>query len=201
MDFLQSFSLRDLLIFSSESYFKIFEISNKAIWPFHIPLALLAFVALVLLYKRQRFASRSLFIWLGLVWAFVAYSYFGKFFSQISTYANYVSYAFWAEACLLFIYAFLDNNEASKFLKTTYKKWQLISGGGLILYGLVIHPIVSLLIWNQSISRVEFFSIAPDPTAIATLGIIILLPVKGYLLLTVVPCLWILFSIMTYQAF
>jgi len=213
MEFLQSFSLRDLLIFSPESYFKLFELSNKALWPFHIVLGLLAIAALVLLYKRQRFTSKLIFIWLGLVWTFVGYWYFGFYYSQINTYAHIISVAFWAEACLLFIYAFYANHESINTLvtsipstsltptKTSNKKWRLLMGGALIFYGLLVHPIVSLSIWNQTLSRLELFSIAPDPTAIATVGFILLLPVRGYLLLIAIPCLWLLFSIMTYQAF
>ena len=211
MEFLQSYSLRDLLIFSPESYFKLFELSNKALWPFHIVFGLLAIAALVLLYKRQRLTSQLIFIWLGLVWAFVAYWYFIIYYSQITPYAHTMSYVFWAESCLLFITAFYASHEpintsvVSSSLSITskklYKKWQLLMGGGLIFYGLLIHPIVSVSIWDQSLSRLELFSVAPDPTAIVTIGFILLLPVRGYLLLIAIPCLWLLFSIMTYQAF
>lgn len=201
MEFLQSFSLRDLLIFSPESYFKLFELSNNALWPFHIPLALLTIAALVLLYKRTQFGPRLILIWLGLVWAFVAYSYFGLYFSQLSTYADKISYVFWAQTCFLLIVALTTNHELIRNLKTPIKQWKLQLGGGLILYGLLIHPFVSLSLWNQPLSRIELFSIAPDPTAIATIGFILLLPVRLYLLLIAIPVLWLLFSMMTYQAF
>jgi len=124
MDYLQSFSLRDFLIFSPESYFKLFELSNKTLWPLHIPLVLLAIIALVLLYKRQHFASRVILVWLGLVWAFVGYSYFRVYYSQIATYAQSISYALWAEACLLFLYAFFANHESINTLKVPYEKWR-----------------------------------------------------------------------------
>lgn len=201
MDFLQSFSLRDLLIFSPESYFKLFELSNKALWPLHIPFGLLAIIAIVVLYKRQHFATQFYLAWLGLVWGFVGYSYFGVFYSQISTYAHYVNYFFWAEALLLFLYAFVANHESIYSIKTPLGKWRIISGYSLIVYGVFIHPMVSLFIWNQSIIRLELFSIAPDPTAIATIGFTLLLPARGYLILVVIPSLWLLLSIMTYQAF
>ena len=201
MDLLQSFSLRDLLIFSPESYFQLFEISNRALWPFQLPLLLLFTLALVLIYKRPRFTSKLIHSWLGFIWFFVAYWYFNVHYSQISTYAHYLAYAFYVEAFLLFITAFVSRNDAINFDQTDYQKLLLILGVGLITYGLIIHPIMSLLIWNQSLIRAELFSIAPDPTAIASIGFILLFPVKGSLVLIIIPILWLLFSFITYQAF
>lgn len=201
MDFLQSFSLRDLLIFSSESYFKLFELANLELWPYHIPLALLAVAAVFFLYKRQRHAPPFILVWLGFIWAFVGFGYFGVYYSQISTYAHYISYAFWAEACLLLFYALFANHKSITSSKASPNKWRLLLGGGLIYYGFILHPVVSLFMWDQPFNRFELFSVAPDPTAIASLGFILLIPVRGYLLLTVIPMLWLLLSVMTYQAF
>ena len=201
MDFLQSFSLRDLLIFSPESYFKLFEISNQALWPFQLPLLLLALLAIALIYKRPHFTSKLIYSGLGLIWVFVAYWYFNLHYSQISTYAHYLAYAFYAQACLLFMFAFFSNSESINFEQTNYQKLPLVLGVALITYGLIIHPIVSILIWNQPLIRVELFSIAPDPTAIASIGFILLLPAKGSFILTIIPILFLLMSFMTYQAF
>ena len=197
MEFLQSYSLHDLLIFSPESYFKLFELSNKALWPFHIFLILLAVVAVFLLYKRYQLVSRLIFIWLGLVWCFVGYWYFGQFYSQINTYAHIGKYLYYVEAVLLFLYAIFSSHD----VKTSYKQWQVMIGGGLILYGLLIHPIVSLMMWNQPLIRSELFSIAPDPTAIVTIGFLLLMLVRGYIMLIVIPAFWLLLSIMTYTTF
>lgn len=197
MDYLQSFSIRDFLIFSPESYFKLFELSNQALWPFHIAIALMAVAILFLLYKRYNFAPALIYAWLGMSWVFVGYWYFNLHYSQISTYAHILSYIFWAEACLLFLVAVFSDHDDS----LPIKKWRWILGEGLILYGLLLHPVVSLLLWNQALIRVELFSTAPDPTAIATIGFVLMLPVKGYLLLVVIPSLWLIFSFITYQAF
>lgn len=201
MDYLQSFSLRDFLIFSPESYFKLFELYNAALWPFHIPLALLTCIVVILLYKRHPYASWLTFIWLGLVWGFVAKSYFGEYYSQLATYANVLSYGFWAQCCLLLLVAFTSSQESIHSLSASRKKWQLFIGVGLIIYGLLLHPFVSIALWNQPFSRVELFSIAPDPTAIASIGFILLLPLRGYRMLITIPCLWLMFSVITYLAF
>jgi len=198
MDSLLSYSLHDLLIFSPDSFFKLFELSNKALWPFHIPLVLLAVVAVFLLYKGHRYAPRFILMWLAFFWCFVGYWYFSQFYKQINTYAHIGSYLFYAEAGLLMLYAVFSNHD----VQAQEKKWQRLIGGVFILYGFLIHPILSILMWGQPLIRLELFSIAPDPTAISTIGfLLLLLTVRDFLLLMVIPCIWLIVSIMTYLTF
>lgn len=196
MDYLQSFSIRDFLIFSPESYFKLFELSNQSLWPLQIPIILSAVVAIFLLYKRYHFSSKAICLWLGMVWAFVGYWYFTLYYSQINTFAHIAAYFFWAEAFLFFLVAIFANHRLN-----LNQGGRVYLAGSFIVYGMLIHPWISLLLWDQAISRLELFSIAPDPTAIITIGFILLLPFKGAFLLLIIPSLWLLSSLMTYQAF
>ena len=197
MEYLQSFSLHDFLIFSPDSFFKLFELANQTLWPTQIASACLVAIAIFLLYKRHPYTQKFILVWLGLVWCFVAYSYFAKYYRQIFIYAHHISYFYYAQACLLFLFALLPSDNA----ETIITKRRIVLGSGFILYGLCIHPMVSALIWNQKLIGIEVFSIAPDPTAIATIGFILLLPIKGYFLLMVIPLTWLLFSLVTFQAF
>ncbi|OOY99093.1 hypothetical protein BOW22_05930 [Solemya velum gill symbiont] len=74
-----------------------------------------------------------------------------------------------------------------------------ISGWLIIIYAYMIHPVV-LLLAGRSFRGIELVTIAPDPTAIATIGILLLLRNRGYLLLMIIPCAWIIFTILTYMA-
>lgn len=197
MDYLQSFSIRDFLIFSPDSYFKLFELSNQALWPIHIVIALLAMAAVFFSLKQKENTWRLIFAWLGLIWIFVGYWYFKLHYSQISTYAHILSYIFWFEAFLLLLIAFYGKNNSV----TEQFNWRFYLGGSLILYGLILHPIIAKLWWKQNVFGMEFFSIAPDPTAIATIGFLVFLPAKGAFMVLIIPCLWLLFSFMTIQAF
>ncbi len=198
MDVSFSYSLRDLLIFSPDSYFKLFELSNEALWPFHIPLGILAIIALFLVCSKQGQFYRLVLGWLGVVWFFVGYWYFYVHFSQISTYAKILSYFFWSQSLLFLIFSFVARYHESKVIFT---RLQIISGTGLVLYGYLIHPVLSGYLWDQSIYGLEYFSVSPDPTVISTLGFILIIRPKGYLLLSVIPLLWLCFSFLTYQAF
>jgi hypothetical protein len=57
----------------------------------------------------------------------------------------------------------------------------------------VLHPLVPL-IEGRTLRSAEVFAIAPDPTAIATLGLLTLAPVRNALLLGIIPAAWCLAS-------
>ena len=45
-------------------------------------------------------------------------------------------------------------------------------GGALLLYGFVFHPVLLLLL-GRPLAQLEFAFVAPDPTAIASLGLLL----------------------------
>jgi Family of unknown function (DUF6064) len=68
------------------------------------------------------------------------------------------------------------------------------AGLALFLYALVLHPLMAMLA-GRPIEAAEVFAIAPDPTAIATLGLVLM--VRGgpaTWLLIAVPSGWCLVS-------
>lgn len=186
-----SYSLHDLLIFSPASYFRLFELSNQALWPWHILLLGLAIVAAY--YALSARYPRLTLIWLAAVWAFVGYWFLLRYYSQINTLADVLAYGFFTQAGLLVLGAALIRpGEVSR--------WQRTAGIILLAYGYLLHP-CTLWLWSRAASGVEVFSVAPDPTAVATLGFALLLPLRWKPVFMIIPLLWISFSILTYVAF
>ena len=68
-------------------------------------------------------------------------------------------------------------------------------GFALFLYALAIHPLIAPLT-GRPITQAEIFGLAPDPTAIATLGIL-LAAERPSLGLFAIPVLWCLITGMT----
>jgi len=68
-------------------------------------------------------------------------------------------------------------------------------GIALIIYALVLHPLIAPLSgrpWTQA----EIFGLAPDPTVIATLGVLVAAARPNWLLL-ILPLLWCIISGLT----
>ena len=79
-----SYSLADLVLFSPQAYFRLYELHNAATWPWHL-LALGAAVVLLLLTWRAQAAGAGLvLVPLAVVWAVVAWWFFVERYAQIN---------------------------------------------------------------------------------------------------------------------
>ena len=191
--------MHDLLIFSPESYFRLFERSNQAFWPFQlavIAVALLMFyLALVRTVRSQLFILSGLgFFWLVSGWWFVY-----RFYTQINTMAGWYLWLFVVQIVLLLLYAILDSRKTSLYRPAGDAMLGL--GMGIVAYALLIHPV---LLWlaGRAWLGVELVGMAPDPTAIATIGFVLAMGSgrQRYWLL-IMPVAWLMISVLTYSTF
>jgi len=196
MDLWLSYSLHDFLIFSPDAYFRLYELSNLLLWPFHIPLIILSLIALYMLRLRHLLVQKALLVWLAIIWLFVGFWFLRTFYSQINTLAHPLSYLFFCQAALLVLSVFITRTVEQESHVTI----RTISGWVIILYAYFIHPVTAIY-WDRSFTGIEIFAVAPDPTSIGTLGFLMLLRTRGYLYLMIIPCIWLTFSILTYMAF
>lgn len=67
------------------------------------------------------------------------------------------------------------------------------TGAGILLYALLLHPLAGLL-QDRSLAQAEILGMAPDPTALATLGILLMACGRNFWLFALIPLLWCLIS-------
>ncbi|RWM20774.1 MAG: hypothetical protein E5X53_13020 [Mesorhizobium sp.] len=186
-----TYRLEDFLLFSPRVYWRMFELANAAFWPVHL-LTLAAGLALVLLVLRR--AHRHS-LWVALVlaalFAFVGWSFLWSRYAVINWAIAYVAPAFGLQALLLLAIGGAQGGLA-------FDRQDIAGRLGLLLIavGLVVYPLLPPLFGRPWVSA-EVFGIAPDPTAIAALGV--LLAASGGLvpLLFPIPLLWLLLSGLT----
>jgi hypothetical protein len=180
----------DFLLFSPRVYWRMFELHNAAFWPLHFA-TLAAGLAIILLVLR-RLPRRGLWVALILaaLWAFVGLTFLWGRYAAINWAVVYVAPAFGLQALLLAIAAArgglaLDRKDAGVWL-----------GMLLMAIGIVAYPLLPPL-FERPWRSAEVFGIAPDPTAIATLGV--LLTASGRLAppLFAIPLIWLLLSGLT----
>lgn len=192
-----SYSLSDLVLFSPTTYFRLYELHNAALWPLQLIMVAVAFALLLLTRQKAPGSGRKIGLILGLLWMVVAWWFMYKHYGQINTAAPWISIIFSVEVLALLGGAIIASTSLDRIA------WQSVSeawpGLMLFLYALLVHPMVGLLSgrpWNG----MELFGIAPDPTAIGTLGILLMGRGMGLRLLALIPLLWCLFSGLTYLA-
>lgn len=182
----------DFLLFSPRVYWRQFELLNAAVWPAQLATVAigLALVALVLRPGAARFVRPALAA-LGLLWAVTAYGYFWTRYATINWAAPYAAAVFAAQAAALLAAAALGRRPAP--LPDVVTK---TGATALVLWGVALHPLLAALEGRRWTSA-EVFGLAPDPTAIATLGVLALLPRGAQFALGLAPILWLMASAAT----
>ncbi|QIA22661.1 DUF6064 family protein [Mesorhizobium sp. AA22] len=189
-----TYRLEDFLLFSPRVYWRMFELANAAFWPLHL-LTLAAGLAIVLLVLRRPPRHGP---WIALVlaalFAFVGWSFLSSRYAVINWAIAYVAPAFGLQALLL---AF--GGAARGGLAFDSRDIAARLGLLIMVAGLVVYPLLPPL-FRRPWTSTEVFGIAPDPTAITTLGV--LLAASGGLvpLLFAIPLLWLLLSGLTLHA-
>lgn len=192
-----SYSLHDLLIFSSESYYRLHELYNLSLWPLQVFIFLLFCLALYLNIKGYRYYPKAILIGLSLAWLLNGFWFVSQFYVQINPLANTLTYAFYLQAILLMLLAVFASHSGGSPGPSGVRA---VAGWSLLMYAGFVHP-VALFLLGRKFAGLEIVGIAPDPTALATLGILIMLKKRIYWLAMIVPSVWITLSILTYLSF
>ena len=195
-----SYRLTDLLMFSPATYARLFERVNEAVWPGHLLLAALTVAMLVLAGCRGGLAHRLAAGLLAIAWGWVAWRFFGLY-AEINLAAPWFAALFVGQTVMLLILATFGPGLALGRPRRI-RHWL---GLGLALWGLVLHPL-AWLATGRPPAGTELFAVAPDPTAITTIGLLLMarlprrrwLPVRGILL--ALPLAWLSISALTWWA-
>lgn len=156
----------DFLMFAPGTYWRLFELHNQALWPAQV-LAVAVGLALALgLWRGHGGALRAAAMVLALGWAFVAWTFLWQRYAAINWASVGFAWGFGAQAIGLFVLATRPS------LVLAVRPTRHLVGVGLVLWSVLAHPLLAPALgrpWAQA----EVFGLAPDPTAIATLGVLL----------------------------
>ena len=188
-----SYRLSDFLLFSPRVYWRMFELHNAALWPLPLVMLALGIAALAVAVLRPHRSGRLLAFLLAILWAWVGWSFVWERYAAINWAAVYAAPLFAIEALL-----FLILGGAFNRLSFELRDARGMAGILLVVLGLA-YPLLAPL-FGRPWHGAEFFGIAPDPTAIATLGFMFMACGRSAVLLYPIPLLWCLASGLTLWA-
>ena len=190
-----TYAPRDFLMFGPDVYWRLFELHNRALWPLPVLAGVTGLVCLLLLSTRRSLAVRTAVILVAVACLGAAY-FCATRYGPINWPANYAAWGFALEAGLLTVTV-----SASRLtLPEVISRATGIAGYGLLALALVLYPVVGLA-FGRSLAQAEIIGLAPDPTAIACLGVLSLVATGGWMrALTVIPLLWCVSSAATLLA-
>lgn len=188
-----TYRLSDFLMFSPDIYWRLVERYQQALWPLPWVLTVVGLALMLLAASHRRWAPGVVLLVLAVLWAWVGWAFHWQRHAQINWVAQYLAAAFWLQAALLGRAAWQAHASNSTGLAAPAWRWS--TGGGLALAGMGVvgYPALALL-QGLPLARAEVFGLMPEPTALATLGLLLVLRAHAAPWMGAIPVLSLLFA-------
>lgn len=180
-----TYTLSDFLPFSPRVYYRLLELHNQAVWPAQVLTLVLGLAVLVLLMRPIGGRDRIISAILGILWIWIAFAFFWQRYATINWASIYVAPLFALQGLLLL---WVGTARRSLVVMQANNPRSFV-GRVLFATALFVYPLMPLALgrpWRAA----EIFGIAPDPTVLATLGVLILSVGRNRAFLFLIPLLW-----------
>ncbi len=171
--------------FTVEQFLGVFAAYNTAIWPAQIVAYALGLIVVAALPSGRTIASPLILSILALMWAWNGIAYHFVFFATINPAAPLFAALFFLQAILFAISA--ATGKGLRF--GSCLNFKSITGFIVIAYAMLIYPILGALAGHGLIAG-PMFGVAPCPTTIFTIGLLLLAQGRWVLWLAIIPLLW-----------
>lgn len=163
-----SYTLSDFLMFSPRIYWRLVEQYNRDFWPLHLPLLAGGAGLLGLTASQHAHAFRLASFLLAAAWLWIGWAFLWQRYATINWAAEYVAAAFAVQGLLLLLAAGLARAQVTGPPGAAARAFGwLLAGTGLL------YPVLGLALgrpWVQA----EVLGMSPEPTALFTLGLLLL---------------------------
>lgn len=163
-----TYSLSDFLLFSAHTYYRLFELYNLAVWPWQIVALALGVGVLALRLRGGSWRGRAIAAILAICWLWVAWAYLLVRYDTINWAASYFAIGFMIEAALLVWSGLIRDGVRLRRGRDA----ATMTGFGMFGVALFVWPLIGLLLGRPMV-QAEVFGVAPDPTVVATIGVIL----------------------------
>lgn len=178
------------LPFTIEEFLNVFQDYNAAIWPAQIIAVVCGLIILAALFvRRDGFLSVAMAA-LGGLWAFTGIGYHLMFFARINPLAP-VFAGFFVVQAGLFVMAAIRPGDFRLSVAPTLRR---IVGPAAIVYAMAVYPVLGIWAGPGGLAG-PMFGVAPCPTTIFTLGILMMTRGRWVVWLSIIPLLWSLIGL------
>ncbi len=174
-----------MLPFTAEVFFSVFEQYNRAIWPAQIVAYGLGLGAVALAFRPAAGSDRLIGALLAAAWAWTGVVYHFGYFATINFAAPAFGVLFVLEG-VLFAWSAAIRGRLAFRVRAGASGWAAV---GLVVVALAVYPLVGWLA-GYDVRGAPVVGLAPGPTTIFTLAMLLLSAGRTPLHLVVVPVLW-----------
>lgn len=182
-----TYTLSDFLLHSPRTLHRLVELYNAEVWPVQVFALLLGVAIAGLARGGERWRGRAVAAILAVCWFWVGWAFHIQRYATINWVAPYFGAAFVIEASLLVGMGVLQGSLHFRPAGDRLRRAGLV----VFAFGLVAWPLFGSLAgreWRQA----EIFGVMPDPTVVATIGVLLLAADRSSWPLAVIPLLWCL---------
>ncbi|WP_226666052.1 DUF4175 domain-containing protein [Microbulbifer aggregans] len=189
-----TYRLLDFVPFTREVYFRLLERVGESFWPLQFVGLIFAGASIWLALRgRARIALLLLAPW----WVVVGVIFFLQRYATLNWAGEYIGWVFIAEGVALSVLALFGAAPAVNSTSPIWHKASNLSGIVIAVFGFIGLPATALL---QGYSRfqAEVFGLHADPTAMVTLGVVLIAVRRAYRwIAAAIPLIWLLLSALT----
>ena len=179
-----TYRLGSFLLFSPRTWLRLHELYNADIWPTQLAALALGIAVLVLARRAGAWPGRVVALLLAACWLWVAWAFHLRRYATINFAATYFAAAFFVQAALLIGLGAIRGRLSFEHRPPLARS----AGFWLFAFALLVQPAIGPLV-GRTFLQSEYFGVAPDPTATATLGALLLAQRPPWAL-ALVPLLW-----------
>jgi len=184
MDEWWTYDIDDLVLFTPETYFRLFELYHLDWWPMQLTGIAMSIIILLCLWRKPAWGGRVIAILLATGWTYAGWAFLHLRFAPIHWVADWYAVAFFLQALLLFAYG-LSRRRVEFEIGNSVR-----AGIGIfVLLGALLAMPATAYLTGRGWLQAELFAMTPDATALATLGLLLLAKERAVWLL-VIPVAW-----------
>ncbi|WP_018993657.1 MULTISPECIES: DUF6064 family protein [unclassified Thioalkalivibrio] len=177
-----------MLPFAAETLLSIFGQYNRAIWPLHGVAALMVLVTLALALVGGRGAGRVVGLLLAVMWVWIGVVFIGGVLAEFHFWAGRLAGVFVAQGLMLLFALTLLGRHGFGWPGGVAGLVAIV----VMAYAMVGHALLEVLLLGVSWAQAQYVGVAPGPTMLFTLGILLLAQPRPSLILAIIPFLWAL---------
>ena len=185
MDEWWTYGIADLVLFTPETYFRLFELYHRDRWPVQLACLAMAVAIMLCLWLKSTWGGRVIALLLAASWAWAGWAFLHLRFAPIHWVADWYAVAFFLQALLLFIYGI--SRRGMKFETGNSVRAGI---GVFVLLGALLAMPATAYLTGRDWMQAELFAMTPDATALATLGLLLLTKDRVAVWLVVIPVAW-----------
>ena len=176
-----------MLPYTAEVLSILFEQYNRAIWPAQIIALAIGIALIALAFRPIRGGGRVIGLGLAAAWAWTGWVFHLGYLAPMDFSAPVYGAAFLLQAALLAWTLGIRRGVTFRFNADAAG----LAGACFLAYGMIAYPAIAGFAADGWTSA-RLFGVAPGPTAMVTLGLLLMTKGRTPLHLTIVPLLWCL---------